>query len=122
MVVRDLNVQGVSSRPSEADSPLVVDSNAVLPLPVPPQPFQAVPWGYPEVVHSLSRVHQQEFSVRPALHIWWQQPRALPPEHLLGFAVREAANHPAYNNAYRYYRNALLRGTQPNTYQAPGCQ
>ena len=43
MVVRDLNLIDISSLPSKANPILIVDSNAVLPVPVPPQPFEVIP-------------------------------------------------------------------------------
>lgn len=43
VVIGDLNVIGVAVAPAEAHSPLVVDPDRVLPFPVMPQLFQAVP-------------------------------------------------------------------------------
>jgi hypothetical protein len=42
MVVRDLNLVGISSLPSKTQAILVVNPNAVLPVPVSAQPFQAI--------------------------------------------------------------------------------
>ena len=42
MIVRDFNVVGVALAPAKTNLPLIVDPNAVLPLAVPPQPFQTV--------------------------------------------------------------------------------
>lgn len=42
MVVRNLNVVGVSLSPLKTNPPLIVDPNAVLPFAVPTQPFQTV--------------------------------------------------------------------------------
>jgi hypothetical protein len=95
VIVRDLNVEGVASGPAEADSPLVVDPNAVLPLSISPQPLQSVPRGHPEVIDPFRGVQEQKFAVRPTLYIRWQQPRPLSPEDLLRLSVREASDHSA---------------------------
>jgi hypothetical protein len=42
MVVNDLDFVGVPIAPKKANAPLIVDSDAVLPLPIPFQAFQAV--------------------------------------------------------------------------------
>jgi hypothetical protein len=107
VVIGDLDLEGVSPGPSKADSPLVVDPDAVLSLSVALQPLQSVPGRYLEIVDALRRVYEQELSVCPPLHIWWQSPRALPSKDLLSLFVGEAANHDANSNAERYYRNSL---------------
>jgi hypothetical protein len=43
VVVRDFNLIDISSLPSEANPILIVDSNAVLSLPVSTQPFKMIP-------------------------------------------------------------------------------
>ena len=42
MIVYDLHVVGVSFEPDKTESPLIVDSNTVLPLPVATECFQAI--------------------------------------------------------------------------------
>lgn len=42
MVVYNLNVHGIGRHPAEADPPLVIDPNAVLPQPVAGQGLEAV--------------------------------------------------------------------------------
>jgi len=44
VVVRNLDIVGITVNEPEADSPLVVDRDCVLALPVSPQPMQPVPW------------------------------------------------------------------------------
>jgi hypothetical protein len=58
VVIGDLDLEGVATGPSKADSPLIVDPDAVLPFSVALQPLQSVPWGYLEVVYALCRVHE----------------------------------------------------------------
>jgi hypothetical protein len=56
MVVYDLDIVGVSLTPAEADTPLVVDPNAILSFPVSSQFLKAISWWNTKVIQSLSRV------------------------------------------------------------------
>jgi len=51
VIVDNLYVIGVSVSPDEADSPLVVYPNAVLPLTVAGQGFKSIPWRNKEIVN-----------------------------------------------------------------------
>ena len=42
MIVHDLHVVGVSLKPDKTETPLIIDSNTVLPPPVPTECFQAI--------------------------------------------------------------------------------
>src|SRR5690242_9631223 len=63
VLVDYLNVLGVTARPGEADTPLLVDANAVLPRPVLNQLLQPITWGYAQVVNAAGRVDKYEFVV-----------------------------------------------------------
>jgi len=56
VVVGDLDVEGVSFTPDEADSPLVVDPDAVLPFAIPLQLFQPIPGRHSEVLERTRAV------------------------------------------------------------------
>jgi len=56
MVVNYLNVLRTFHRPNEAHAPLVVDTNAVLPLAIPLQRFQLIARGNTEVESFLASV------------------------------------------------------------------
>jgi hypothetical protein len=49
VIVDDLDVMRIRSEPAEVDTPLIVDSIAVLAIPVPVEFFKAIRWGDPEV-------------------------------------------------------------------------
>ncbi len=44
MVIGDLDLAGIAVIPFKADSPLIVDSNAILVFPVAAHPFEPVAW------------------------------------------------------------------------------
>jgi hypothetical protein len=64
MVIDDFDVFGAAVRPSEADSPLVVDANAVLSLPVSPQGLQPVSRRNPQIAEAAGNLELAELSAR----------------------------------------------------------
>jgi len=56
MIVNDLNIVSVSLAPTETDPPLVVDPNAILPLPVHSQFLKAVSWWDTKIIQLFRRV------------------------------------------------------------------
>lgn len=56
VVIRDFNLTGASVRPSEADSVLLVDRNAVLPFSLSGQGFQSVTRRDSQFLEALNRV------------------------------------------------------------------
>jgi len=59
VVIDDLDVFCTSVPPLEADSPLIVHSNAVLPRPIPREPFQAIPRWDTKVVKRHRGIEQK---------------------------------------------------------------
>ena len=49
LIVYDLNVVGIAISPSEADTPLVVDSDTILAGPIAPEFLQAIGWWYAKI-------------------------------------------------------------------------
>jgi hypothetical protein len=62
MVVYDLDLVGISFLPSEAYSPLVVYTYAVLAFSVADKPFQLISRWNSQVIQFLGSIEQQEFS------------------------------------------------------------
>jgi hypothetical protein len=56
LVIHDLDIVGVAAPPPEADSPLVVDPDAVLARTITSQVFQAVPWWKAQILQALRRI------------------------------------------------------------------
>jgi hypothetical protein len=93
VIVDDLDVVGVAVLPAEADSPLVIDANAVLSGAVPLELFQAIARWNPKVVELLRGVHSNQFAKHGALELSRVSPDGLPAEQALGVAVGEALDH-----------------------------
>jgi hypothetical protein len=69
MVIGDLHVIGIRSSPFEADSPLVIDADAVLPLPVPAQCFEPVGGRDVQKGQIGGRVDHLQFSLGNSLDV-----------------------------------------------------
>jgi hypothetical protein len=61
MVVRDLHIVGIRTLPAKADAPLVVDPNAVLPLPATDELLQMISRRDAQVFQQVRGVKNQEF-------------------------------------------------------------
>src|SRR5262249_5248950 len=64
MIVDDLDIVGVAVAPAEADAPLVIDPNAVLPFAISGQPLQPISRRRPQVLEiaSIVKLHQLAIS------------------------------------------------------------
>jgi hypothetical protein len=92
MIVDDLNVVGVPFAPDKAKTPLVVDPNAVLPLSVTVQSFQAISRRRHQVPQFRSAVQLPKFPPRDMLD-GLKAPARLPTVKSLGFRGAERLNH-----------------------------
>jgi len=70
MIIRDFDIVGIAISPHKANSPLIVDANAVLALAIASQRFQAVAWRRNQIAQlsrdvqlaQLSLCHSLKFS------------------------------------------------------------
>jgi predicted nucleic acid-binding protein len=62
VVINDLNLNGVTILPNEADSPLIVDSNAVFSSTVALQLLEPIRWRNPKRIQIASRSKNFELS------------------------------------------------------------
>jgi hypothetical protein len=92
MVVNDLNVLCAPITPDEAETPLVVDTNAMLPFPVAMQCFQAIPRWRCQVAQFGSAVQLPKFSARDLLDCL-KAPAALAAVKVLSLRTPERPNH-----------------------------
>jgi hypothetical protein len=83
----------MSITPEETDSPLIVDANGMLSLPVPAQCLQLVPGRRGQNVQLGRGMQLQQFAQRHPLESP-EAPGMLIVKQLLGFFGREALDHP----------------------------
>lgn len=111
MVIDDLDVPGFAVSPNEANAPLIVDANAVLPLPVAAQGFQAIAGRCPQIVESLCRIDCDELRACSLLDVRRQTANGVAHEDRRGAFVGEALDHDdAYHNSVRRINRFVPRG------------
>ena len=66
MIVDDLNLRGTGPGPNEAETPLIVHTDAVLALPITPERLETVPRRGAEKVQCLRRVQLRQLALGDA--------------------------------------------------------
>jgi hypothetical protein len=79
--------------PDEANSPLLVDAEAVLATPVATQGFETIAWRDPQIFQGFRRIQDFQLDARPMLNGWRQTPRKLTLKDPFRFTVSEAFDH-----------------------------
>ncbi|MCW2314418.1 hypothetical protein M2244_004185 [Rhodoferax antarcticus] len=69
MVINYLNILGALRSPHKANSPLIVDADAVLPLPTSLQSFESIAWWNAQIIKNLRPVKLFQLSKRRTLDI-----------------------------------------------------
>ena len=93
MIICDLNVIRVAVFESKADTPLVVDPNRVLSLPIGTKLMELVPRRQPEVLQTRRDVQVLKLSARPADEILRDSLRDTGEVQLPGVPVCECFDH-----------------------------
>jgi hypothetical protein len=93
VVVHDLDFVRVASIPAKADSPLVVDADAVLPGAPASEFLEPIARGNSEVVERRGRIHLPQLAKRDPLKVGTHLPDGLPIEQAPRIPVAETANH-----------------------------
>lgn len=114
MIVNDLDLMGITCLPSEADAPLVVDPDTVLPGALPSKPLEPVPWRATQIIERLSGINDDQLAQHGALKLARISADAFPLEEPLSVLITEALDHFAkikcrYHNVKRYYIRELTR-------------
>ena len=70
VIVRDLDVVCVTIDEPEANTPLIVDADRVLSLPVLSELMESIAGRNPEVIYSRRQVYVLKLSPRPSRDVW----------------------------------------------------
>ena len=84
MVIDDLDVKGMTITPLETDSPLLVDSNAVLALSITLQSLELIRAWNRKVSQVSSRIQLLQLHQGPLLNVTWNSLGVLATPNLLG--------------------------------------
>ena len=93
MVVHNFHVQRIFALPAETNAPLIVHTDAMLPVAVAFQGFQTVAVRRAQVIQSSRLMQQQQFAPRHALNLLRQPPGRLIVEQPLGLLASKTAYH-----------------------------
>jgi hypothetical protein len=108
MVIRDFDVVGIPGLPTEADSILIVDPDAVLPPSIAAKPLKAVPGGNRKLTNIANAVNLRELSPRHRPHLGRAGgsscSRCGAIEDVFRATIREGSYHGLYYNGERIRR------------------
>ena len=90
MVVDDFNTVGTSCRPDEADAPLPIDADAVLPCAAAFQGLQLIVWRHGEILQHLGIVQHPQCG---GLNVVRQGAAERSASNSLGFPVAKSDDH-----------------------------
>ena len=93
MVIRDLNIKCITMFPFKTNSPLIVNSNAVLTFPVTAQFFKSICRRDSQIIDVNGVVNHTKFSQSHLLNIGGQLSRTLALIDSLCFGVFEGFDH-----------------------------
>jgi hypothetical protein len=69
VVIDDFHIMGTIVSPYETDSPLIVDTDAVLSRPISSQGFQAIARGHPKILQTQRHCQLSELAQRCPLNV-----------------------------------------------------
>ena len=115
MVVDDLDVMSVASSPTEADSELVVDADAVLADTITDELLEAVGWRDPEIGESGGSIEHDKLAQGNALKTRRKTTNSLALEQAFGVVVAETAN-----QRHIITRGVTMRKHQPQQVSVSG--
>ena len=89
MVVNDLNPFWTSVAPLEADTPLIIDSDTVLPRTITAQTLKPVARRNPKILQTTRGVNLPQLAQRDASDAWVEGRNRLPRKQPLGLTIPE---------------------------------
>ena len=92
MIIHDLDGIRPRRRPAEADAPLVVDADAVLPFPIPFQCFQTIATRDAQVFETSGGIHLIELARSQGRYLLWNAPDELAVKNRLSVLILEGSD------------------------------
>jgi hypothetical protein len=101
VVVRDLDIVGITVDESEADAPSVIDSDCVLPRSISRELVKSIPRGAPQVRQLNRQVDVFELPPRPTRDLGRESLRSAGHEQLLRLPICKRLDHRLDRNVSR---------------------
>lgn len=109
MIINDSHIFRVSVHPFETDPPLLIDPNAMLPLPVSRECFQPIGRRHSQVLNRRASVQHLQLAIGCLLNIRRQTLGKFTSENLFRFFAGKTFNHTELGyNAYRYPSREII--------------
>lgn len=89
MVVNDLNPFWTSVAPLEADTPLIIDSDTVLPCSITAQTLKPIARRNPKILQTTRGVNLTQLAQRDASDAWIEGRNRLPRKQVLSLTIPE---------------------------------
>ena len=89
MVVNDLNPFWTSVAPPKADTPLIINSDTVLPRPITAQTLKPIARRNPKILETTRSVDLTQLAQRDASDAWVEGRNRLPRKQPLGLTIPE---------------------------------
>ncbi len=83
MIIYDFNIVGVIVSPVETDPPLVIDSNGILPTPIPFELFQPIGRRHPQILQARCAIEHAQLTQCDSLEVTRQRFRTFAPQKSL---------------------------------------
>jgi hypothetical protein len=93
VIVGNLGIPSLAVFPNEADSPLIVDPNAVLSSPIPAQSFQPITGRDAQIFEISRSIKCQELRASSSLDLPWQIANGIADENRCCALVGKALDH-----------------------------
>jgi hypothetical protein len=93
MIIHDLNLEGITIVPAEADAPLIIDANAPLTSAIADEPFEAVGRRNPQVFNGRGPVQHPQLAKCDRLNGLREPPRWPQLENPASFFAAKGADH-----------------------------
>lgn len=106
MIVNYLDVKGVPFAPAKADSPLVIDPDAVLAPSIAGQFLKAITRGKPKVTQSIRSVENRKFALGKPLQLHVESAYTLANKDLLSVPI---SKRPYHNHMITLFVNIVNR-------------
>lgn len=120
VVVDNFNVPCMAITPDKADAPLIVNADAVLPLPITGKLFEAIRRGRKQVIKAFSSVKLSQSHSSALRDGWRQAAHEMTGKQCGGFSAGKGLNHASHRKQFVYdnqavrYRLATTRNPSHN--------
>ena len=98
VIIDNFNIIRIASSPSKANAPALVDTDAVLSLPIGDKLLKMISGRNAQIIQRSGSIENLQLAACVSLDLRWKLARELTAEDPLSFLVRKTFNHKYHNN------------------------